>query len=361
MTHLRYTLILLAFVAFAIAGCENEEFDHEDGSVVELPTHGYILFNTEMATRGTLISDMNRDFGVMGYSWDYASQNDVWNTVKVQAKPDVFCQQLVTYADNSHTYDATATHGTTLVPWDGKKKYTFFGYYPLGVDAVVPSDSVVEGTPYIDYTLPAAASNMQDVMTAAIYNTDYRSAREVALHFMHRLAAIDLQMVNMNAPHNGNDVYIRVSNLSISLSNLMYEKARIWMDESMPLERTEYANKNKSYSLKTGSFDIEPSTISDINIVTSGNPLIVIPQEAHLTGTISFTLDYVQNGAVVKNNVLNQMGVTRGARTIDFTIDTDLQAGRKHVMQITFTRDAVTIQIIPPSEWEDKNVDIEFE
>ena len=250
---MRNKLFLFVMTVFALTACNNSETEWDE-VVVDLPAHGYILFDSPAPTRGELITDMKRNFGVMGYSWNYNDANDVWNTVKVQAKPNEFCSQKITYdaASNLHSYDARSTHGTVLVPWKPTCKYSFFGYYPHETEAngaLTVSGSNVEGTPYLTYTLPNSPASMLDVMTAKLFNTDYKTAREVALNFEHRLAAVDIQMINMNAKFGGKDVYVKLSNLKMNFTNLKYSKAKIWMDYDMGLERTEAGNKSKSYTM----------------------------------------------------------------------------------------------------------------
>ncbi|MBR4161283.1 MAG: fimbrillin family protein [Bacteroidaceae bacterium] len=356
----KYCLPIFVLALSALCGCNSNTLDDIENEV-HLPLYGYIHFDTQAPTRGTLVEDMKRNFGVMGYSWEYNDANDVWNTVKVQAKPNEFHAKIVTYSDGLHTYE-------TLVPWKVNCKYTFFGYYPHegeSGNSVTVSGANVEGTPFLTYTLPAVVANMQDVMTASVYNTDYRSSREVALTFKHRLAAVDVQIINQNAKFGAKDVHVKLTNLKLNFTNLKYDKAKVWMDESMGMERTEKANKSVSYSMTT-PLTVVPSDVASgtINMVSSGSPIILIPQEVDgttgaLKGTVTFNLSYVDGNGNV--NTPTDAEVQPGNHTHNIVFDGDLVVGRKHVIQLVFTRDAVSVQIIPPSEWTDNNVDIEFE
>lgn len=368
---MRNKLFLIAMSVLALTGCSNNETELDE-VVVDLPAHGYILFDTPVPTRGELVSDMNRNFGVMGYSWDYNDANDVWNTVKVQAKPNEFHKQKVTYdpASNLHSYDARPAHTTALVPWKPSSKYSFFGYYPHETEAngaITLSGANEEGTPYLTYTLPSTPASMLDVMTASLYNTDYKTAREVALNFEHRLAAVDIQMINLNAKFGGKDVYVKLTDLKMNFTNLKYNKAKIWMDYDMGMERTvaSTSNQKKSYTM-SNSLTIAPTDLESgtLTIATTGNPLILIPQEVDATtqalkGTITFNLAYVDSNG--NSITLNDAEVKPGAHTHDIDFEGDLAAKRKHIVQLTFTRDAVTVQIVPPSEWTDNDIDIEFD
>ncbi|MBQ8272956.1 MAG: fimbrillin family protein [Bacteroidaceae bacterium] len=357
----KYCLPIFVLALSALCGCDSNTLDDIENEV-QLPLYGYIHFDTQAPTRAGLVEDMKRNFGVMGYSWEYNDANDVWNTVKVQATPNEFYATMVKYSDGLHSYD------DPLVPWKVNCKYTFFGYYPHESESdgsVAVSGANVEGTPYLTYTLPTDPAKMQDVMTASVYNTDYRSSREVALTFKHRLAAVDVQMINLNAKFGDKDVHVKLTDLKLNFTNLKYNKAKVWMDESMGMDRTEAVNKEASYSMAT-PLTVVPSDVASgtINMLSSGSPLILIPQEVDgttqsLRGSVTFNLAYVDgNGDAI---TLTDPGVKTGPHSYDIVFDGDLVAGRKHVIQLVFTRDAVSVQIIPPSEWTDNNVDIEFE
>lgn len=355
----KYCLLIFVLALSALCGCDSNTLDDIENEV-QLPLYGYIHFDTQAPTRAGLVEDMKRNFGVMGYSWEYNDANDVWNTVKVQAKPNEFYATMVKYSDGLHSY-------SPLVPWKVGNHYTFFGYYPHESESegsVTVSANDVEGTPYLTYTLPADPADMQDVMTASVYNTDYRSAREVALTFKHRLAAVDVQIINLNAKFGDKDVHVKLTDLKLNFTNLKYNKAKVWMDESMGMDRT-VANKEASYTMSS-SLTIAPSDITTGTTImeSTGSPLILIPQEVDgttgaLKGTVTFNLSYVDgNGDAI---TLTDAEVKTGPHSHDIVFDGDLVAGRKHVIQLAFTRDAVTVQIIPPSEWTENDVDIEFE
>lgn len=348
----KYCLPIFVLALSALCGCDSNTLDDIENEV-QLPLYGYIHFDTQAPTRAGLVEDMKRNFGVMGYSWEYNDANDVWNTVKVQAKPNEFYATMVTYSDGLHSY-------SPLVPWKVGNHYTFFGYYPHESESegfVTVSANDVEGTPYLTYTLPADPADMQDVMTASVYNTDYRSAREVALTFKHRLAAVDVQIINLNAKFGDKDVHVKLTDLKLNFDTLKYNKAKVWMDESMGMDRT-VANKEASYTMSS-SLTIAPSIME-----STGSPLILIPQEVDgttgaLKGTVTFNLSYVDGNGDAIN--LTDAEVETGPHSHGIVFDGDLVAGRKHVIQLAFTRDAVTVQIIPPSEWTENDVDIEFE
>lgn len=324
-----------------------------------IPTEGYISFNSEVASRGELVTEMTgKDFGVMGYEY-----NGDWNTVKVQATPDLFYAQTIGWdnAQKLHTYDP-------LKPWIPGKRYTFFGYYPTA--GVTLSEADVEGVPYLTYTLPNSPAQMKDVMTAVLYDTDNSASNSVGLTFQHRLVAMNVQARNFNTPHNGFPVYIKLTDVKIKYTNLKYSSVILPMDTSLPITREEANNKTKEYTiLANGNIRIEPSMgeAEAIEVSANQNPpttLILIPQEGtdeandYLKGTVTFSFKYVdENGADL--NIAN--AAQAGTRSLDFDLGKSIVAGRKYALQMNFSRTSVTIAIVESGEWTDQDIDIEFE
>ena len=365
---------MLMFVA-TFTGCEQKILFEDEEKIVYIPEHGYIFFNSTASnsiTRGTLVTDMKRDFGVLGYKWDFENTNDIWTTVEKAAKPIVFTGKdreyplNVTYRNNLYSYDKP-------VEWEAGKKYAFFGYYPCGDDAIVDdksaivvSDKDAEGTPFIEYTLPETSDAMLDVMTAADFNTDYTMVQngEVVLEFKHRLSAIDLKMLNLNDPYNGTPVYVQISEMRIHFNNLKYNKIKLYLDEAKANEPSVVGTEVcQDYTLFQSDTIIAPAT-TDAAYVTSGNPLIVIPQNKDnsggLMGTLTFNLEYVDaNGMELEE--IGDADVSPGGKSVDFNFDRDIRPRRKNTIQLSFTRDAITIDILPDGDWEEHKSIIEFE
>lgn len=358
---------MLMFVA-TFTGCEQKILFEDEDKIVYIPEHGYIFFNSTASnsiTRGTLVTDMKRDFGVLGYKWDFENTNDIWTTVEKAAKPIVFTEDgraeyplHVTYGNNLYSYN-------NIVEWEAGKKYAFFGYYPYGNSAIVVSGKNVEGTPFIEYTLPNTSDAMLDVMTAADFNTDYTMVQngEVVLEFKHRLSAIDLKMLNLNDPYNGTPVYVQISEMKIRFTNLKYNKIKLYLDEAKANEPSVVGTEvRQDYTLFETAKSIAPAT-TEAAYVTSGNPLIVIPQNKDnsegLKGTLTFNLQYVD----ANGNTLNitDADIQPGAKSVDFNFDRDIRPRRKNTIQLSFTRDAITIDILPDGDWVERKSIIEFE
>ena len=396
---------MLMFVA-VLTGCEQKILfdDDKNEHIYQLPENGYIFFNSAISnnTRGSLITTpyLQQDFGVIGYQWDYTDANANWETQE-QIKPNLFANthQQVTYANNIHSY-------TPIKKWETGKRYAFFAYYPYSNSAIVVSGADVEHTPYLTYTLPTDPdptdptdpAYMIDIMTASAIDMDYSSSQGgiVNLAFKHRLSAIDVQMLNLNDPYlTGEDrlpVYIKVTNMVIEFDNLRYNTAKLYIDNTIPGHSDEFTTNGpveQNYILFTELTEQIPpvETGANVTYVTSGNPLIVIPQTAEdesftgdtkykefLNGTLSFNYQYlIKNTDGTYSNKTSELktndeGGYKGEgengyieRKIEFNISRDLLPGKRYTLLLTFTRNATTIDILKDGDWEDHRSEITFE
>ena len=364
---------MMAVLAMTVVSCTQEEGVEQP----VVPTDGYIYFNSEINSRGTLVTDMEgKPFSVTAFNY-----TGDWNTVKVKAAPNVFHDQLIKWEENKHTYDTDATQsGNQLKEWEGGKKYTFFAHYPHHSEYpnAVISGSDTEGVPFITYTLQP--NQMVDVMTASLIDTDNSAANHVGLTFKHRLVAMDIQARNLIDPINNTPVYIKLTGLTMTFTNQKYNQAKIWLDEVQGMETSTAAGWST-----TQRYDMIPSGQSvllnpmgnasdedaSVNVSSEmGSTLIFLPQEGTnasdcLQGEVSFTYKYVkQDGTEFKNSELkDELGNKIEPQTgpISFTTGKEMVAGRKYAFQMNFSRTMVTIGIVEQGEWTDKDIDIEFE
>ena len=375
---------MLMFVA-ALTGCEQKILfdDDKNEHIYQLPENGYIFFNSAISnnTRGSLITTpyLQQDFGVIGYQWDYTDVNANWEAQE-QIKPNLFenknTHQQVTYTKNVHSY-------APIREWETGKRYAFFAYYPYSNNAITVSGADVEHTPYLTYTLPTTPAEMIDIMTASAIDMDYSSSQGgiVNLAFKHRLSAIDVQMLNLNDPYlTGEDrlpVYIKVTNMNIKFENLRYNKAKLYIDNTTPGHSDEFTTDGtvgQEYTLFTALTEHIPpvETGANVTYVTSGNPLIVIPQKEFLNGTLSFNYQYlIKNADGTFSNKTSELktndenGYNQDgdyiSKEIKFNISRDLLPGRRYTLLLTFTRNATTIDILKDGDWDDHRSEITFE
>ena len=385
---------LLIVVMLLFVACTNHDMEE-----IIVPTEGYIYFNTEVSSRGTLVVNdlQGKDFAVTGYKY-----TGDWNTVKVQAKPDGLLYNLPirwNSTSNSHTYDAYPNDGNNaLVAWEAEKNYTFFAHYPYVANTNATNDLIEvsgasnEGVPYIVYNMPTGndVSKLVDVMTASHYDTNNAYSNAVGLTFKHRLVAMDVQARNFNEPdeETGKPLNILITSLTMKLNNLAYNQATLMMDASLPnastFTKTISGTWQPQYTLitevpimvaptGTQSGDGEPTNLTGTKDYPK-TTLIFMPQNGvknqegvteYLKGTITFSYQYVDNeGNVLKVIDGKSVGDKDGIILVEnmaFTTGKNMVAGRRYCFQMTFSRSTITIAVVESGEWTDKNVNIEFE
>ena len=361
----RFSYIFILFASLFCA-CNDNTIDPSGDEQIVVPTKPYIYLDAAVSTRGTLVegTTLPDNFGVYGFT--YAFNND-WDTYKVTAKPNVFATapQHVTYSNGSYKYNP-------IKEWDGGK-YTFFAFYPSDLNV---SDGNVEGTPYLTYSPNFNnVGNHIDVMTAMFEDTSLSSSPYVYFDFYHRLSAVDVVAMNFYE-HNyqGDDdtmvsekIVIELVGLSLAFENVQYKTAKIYMDKRIPSERTlADAGTNPSYSIYTeGSgyaLAIDYNTDSTLKPVTSflGKSMIFIPQENNDL-TVTTNISYRKrrpNGEYLIDETDNN-NVFTVTKTTPF--NQPLKEGSRYYIQMSFTSSAVSISIITSDEWDDIEVDYEFE
>ena len=389
----------------SLVACDKESNTH----IPDIPTSGEeidfensIQFNTGITTRGQLVTDdyLKAHFAVYGYVY-----RNSWEAAEVLATPNVFISnandktsfvapQFVTYDDGTYTYDP-------IVQWTGYK-YSFFAYYPAinshSKDvSIFPSGIDDEGTPYVEYHIDRTnPASTVDLMTASVIDTDANSSKEVQFNFKHRLSAIDVTAVNYCEydPNPGNNdstdvlpVTIEVHQASFRMTNLMYDKYIVSLDDTK--QSTPSNNINKvtiaNFELLTESDDditIELNKDGDIQMrpITSAEKnttMIVIPQTEplHIEPKIIYyrrlpdandKARYLNSADEIVELDLNQEGghietPPEFTYSTAFDFDRGLLEGRRYFIQINFTSDAVSVNIIAADEWNEKpKVDHEF-
>lgn len=385
-----YNIFLASLAVSAIVGCNKDvntpaEPSQEWGDInVPLdPSKHYIHFDADVMTKGALVEGnlLLDDFMVLGYQYP-----GHWDAESVLASPNVFDAdpQLVKYEGGVFTY------GTPKV-WTGNR-YSFFGYYPSSHTNIklFEDGNIKEGTPYITYTLPDDndPTKLIDVMTASYIDTGVASSASVPMEFHHRLSAIDVGARNYyEYDHDGDKstpvklVTIEITKLIVNLTNVVNTSAKIYLDHTIPSVYPEsqakaskvYAMVNINTPWAVPSFDVIPNTKEDraIRLVTTqtgenASSILLIPQTEFLHGA----LELVYKKKYQDDNG-NWVYLHEGDNTADFEFEpTDLSInfskqlieGRRYYIELTFTSDAVSVNIIAADEWDDKDdINHEFE
>lgn len=400
-------ILAVSLFAVAFAGCNEGVMPNNEVEIPLDPNKKYIHFDAGVSTRGALVADavLADNFSVLGYQY----RGD-WETAKVLATPNVFdsTPELVTYnsSDGVYSYEK-------VQPWSGNT-YSFFGYYPSNSKFINLFDDGVAktGEPYIMYDFPTDSdpSLHIDVMTAEYIDTGVASSSTVQMHFKHRLCAVDVgarnyyeieeyvdasgSTVSLGGP---TPVTIELTGLYVALTNIVNTKAKIYLNSSIP---TEYPNAQTKASVNyvmVGSpawapttFDVEPNTASDrgIRLVThstgeNASSLMFIPQDELVSGTVN--LYYRKKFVTADGKTLYQRS-SEGATgeivykwtelptdadalkfytftpSLNINFDKPLIEGRRYYIELTFTSDAVSVNIVAADEWNTKpDIPFEFE
>ena len=366
-----YTRFLAFMLVAVFVGCNND-IDTPMGELdIPLdPSKQFIHFDANVSSRGALVEGnvLLDDFFVLGYQY----RGD-WNAEKVFATPNVFdaTPETVKYDGEIYSYENIKT-------WTGNK-YSFFGYYPTNSNFITLFDNgnVKQGDPYIIYNLPISSDprDLIDVMTASHIDTGVASSASVDMQFHHRLAAVDVGARNyyeydddQNAATPDKLVTIEIVNLEVNLTNINSTSGKIYLDHTIPTELN-YASPKASISYKMVdkdaawalyTFDVIPNTAEDraIRLISTqsgenASSLLLLPQKELLHGALKLTYKKkYQDGGVWKY-------IHEGDNEEDFEFNPDLPInfdkalteGRRYFIELTFTSDAVSVNIIAADEW----------
>lgn len=390
-----YNKILgLLLIAALACGCSKN-------SVLELPNgnditieldHSYIQFGSGIETKGTLINGyLNNSFAVLGYQYP-----GLWTAEKVFAEPNVFktlsgnwaVPQIVTFDELTQLYSYNP-----IQAWTGNR-YSFFAYYPYNNNNVVLFDGdgedegteidIKKGIPYIIYTHPADGdpTKLVDLMTASFIDTKIGYDEngneinyEVNLEMQHRMSAIDICARNYYKDDEGNLLTIEITKLEFK-PIVAYKKAKFYLDGvTEPITLEEGETGNLIYTLVTSSnprpawarstVDIEDNNQNDTDLryITSSDEnttILLIPQSSELEGTLelSYKMKYDddtyvrdEQGDILEKHVSYNLINSKRA----------LAEGRRYYVEITFTSDAVTVNITAADEWEELENDVVME
>lgn len=343
-----------------LVSCTHNDMPENEKDIPIDVTKRYIHFDTNISSRGTLVTDeyLQGNFAALGYMY----RGD-WNTAKVLATPNVFgnTPQQVTYNNGIYSY-------TPIQPWTGNT-YSFFAYYPSNNDNIKLFDGETSktGEPYITYTLPLSAgfSDLVDVMTASYIDTDVNTSPSVLMRMQHRLSCVDVGLRNYYEYDDDNDpntdkvpVTMEIDSLSVELTNLMHTEAKIFLNSDVQTEYLDNEATTTTFTLVDGStFTVENG--KDNMKFVDNTSLLLFPQTEALTGTSTLTYKKKYGDG---NYIMNTETNTEIFRTeLDVDFDRPLLEGRRYYIQITFTSDAVSINIVAADEWDELEEDVDYE
>jgi hypothetical protein len=340
---------LLALLAVISVSCEKTGID--PSAEVELtPKGGYIRFSTKVSTKAPIFTNLRgNSFGVLGYEYSYSTN---WETARSTAAPTVFYDQTVDCDENGVCmYDINSSvNGNQLKPWDLKKKYAFFGYFPQqDGNGITISKANVTNTPTINYELPLSNNpvlpeNLCDLMTA--YAVDETAGGgTVGLTFQHKLFCIEVLAQNFNETAES------ISELTLTIDNLKYQSITLPMknDEGTTVVYGGIAENNDGKVNNDKKYQFRLIDNSDDSVSVPGNSgqvslsggnrmIMLIPQENGISGFITIDND-----------------------TYDFSFANEMKERRKYNLVINFTGSTIVIATAEVGSWESVEVKHEFE
>ena len=343
-----------------LVGCTHNDIPGNEKNIPIDVTKRYIHFDTNISSRGTLVTGdyLQENFAALGYMY----RGD-WNTAKVLAEPNVFgnTPQQVSYSDGVYSYNP-------IQPWTGNT-YSFFAYYPMGNDNIKLFDdgTAKTGEPYITYSLPLSTgpTGLVDVMTASYIDTSVNTSPSVPMHMHHRLSCVDVGLRNYYEYDDDNDpltdkvpVTIEVTSLQVALNNLMHTTAKIFLDPGIQTEYLDNEATPTTFTLVSGSTFIVENGKDNMKFVDNTS-LLLFPQTEALTGTS--TLTYKKKYGDGKYITNTETNTDTFQTTLDVDFDRPLLEGRRYYIQITFTSDAVSINIVAADEWDELEEDVDYE
>lgn len=348
---------------------------------------GLISFSTRVETRAPMITELNGEtFGVYGYKFPNLTN---WGTYKAGATPNLFYNLPVEcteegvceyYADSNTALEGQELkEGKNVIEgqllWELSQRYSYFAYYPYAalnnVTNYKPSqltdedNNPIYGTPYIEYTLPIAEEssvdpdNMLDVMTAKVTDWSPSNGTVVRFEFNHRLFCIELN------GHNFNSDDVVISNLSMKISGIRYNTAKIYMDgtlETQPLSADDgsYININNVTFPMIGA-DERTSISANADVSLTENKLIaLIPQtyepkyEGEVPVGLTIRIDFDKINVVNKQEV--RIPVSREA-----TYNIDFIEKLKYGLNLNFVGNDVILVVAEPMTWDSKNIQHTFD
>lgn len=328
---------------------------------------GLISFTTRVNTKTPIITELNGEqFGVYAYKFPNLT---TWGTYKTAAAPDLFLNLKVTCDDaGACSYDVgdTDTDINGREQWELSKKYSYFAYYPYlsSAPSVPDSEYGILSDPYIDYSLPLSADlevnpdDLLDIMTAKV--TDWSATRGtvVRFEFYHRLFLIELYGYNFNSE------MIKITDLSMTISGIRYNKARIFMDYDIP---SEYSS-DKWTKDDTVEFPIinqtSPITIdgnSEAELSTDKN-IVLIPQKylERIEDPYTKEIRDDESGLNVQLDLtyeitLDNKTTTRTVRR-SATYNSDFIERNKYTLNVNFVGEEVLLVTANAAPWDKKDV-----
>lgn len=331
----------------------------------------YIFFSQQVESKASLINsatDMKgKSFGVVGFTYPASTTwGDLLGTNPLPT-PNVFYDGSGAPV-NVETVSCDATTGAVsyapLQGWYGTQKYAFFACYPVPAAATAVSlvsttgQAYTGGAPAIQYSNPNHdKSLMVDVMTApALRNVYWKSKTdnsdgttagnnpngELTFAFTHSLSSLGVKVKKSTTGG------ILLNSISLAISGLKNQAVTIPLNGAA---RTLTASTitSATFLLTIANDDAnDEKTITEAGVEIA-DKLIFIPQTDN--ATIEVTVNYTRQANDGYAEFTDTMTLS--------AVQTALQQGKKHLINLNFTESNVTVNVTT-GEWTSYSVENGF-
>lgn len=251
-------------IALLVAACGSETAEKAGGGDA-----GHISFSTRLDTRAGVIKDASGLAGKGGFRvWAFGHTGNWDDPTPKNALPGLDGTSVT-----SSTGGTTWTYGTPVY-WPSDRRVSFFAYGPTaGATVGTPA---ADGTPVIDFTVPAAPQNQTDLLVAMpVMNQQdmsYSKGQPVSLLFKHTLARVAFSGVLLDA---GDTRTIRVTHIVL---NKLYGSGSTPLTD--PVEWTLAGSPTASYTLTkaAGNLTGDALTTSPTAVSPTEDYLFLMPQ-----------------------------------------------------------------------------------
>lgn len=350
-----YKLIAAVILMSSACSC-GKEIDNGSG--------GFILFSSTLETKVPIITDMkDRSFDVIAF--EYSTD---WGISKARALPTdkfpfptpVECNAITGLC----SYDAQlGSTGNSLVEWATGKTYAFFAYYPKHDEGNVTLTTTEssQGVPVISYAQPLGENNadsMSDVMISPVIDKTGAGDGVVNFEFRHQLAMIIVEALNVNE----NSEFIR--NLKVSFTGPIFKYLDIPLDGQniQAREFTASGTESAKYTINTVSLSSSEGlelTGRDVN-----GEIAQISEDKNITMIPISRTDVGEGQPALSGKITFERKNSHGtwdSVESDFSTETDIEAGKKYSLLITFSDDAISLSVISAGDWIEMSQTITFE
>ncbi|MGP1622075.1 MAG: fimbrillin family protein, partial [Candidatus Cryptobacteroides sp.] len=226
-------------------------------------------------TKAAPTANLTEKIGVFGYKYTGSAPTgnaDLANDVELSKESNEFWKPAMSLA------------------WPGADKVQFFGYYPKGYSAVSVK-SVANGTPVLNFTVPANVADQKELLVAKTGEYSGDAEQIVAMPFRHALTAIQFSA--------GDDIKPGITIKKISVKGVN-SKGEVKLSDVTWSNQ----NTNADYTIDNINF---VSAVGGNKTITSGDKtLMLLPQTVPAGAIIEVVMNDEHGDHILKAAVNGQ-------------------------------------------------------